>query len=347
MVHSVSRFEANLLSILYAVLGYRGGGPWMSKILQPMPQPKCLSRDTVRLVEQALAKGMSLWLASADGWRVERFLRNEKPVSGRLWERTSPSDLGLAFSRKSLEFLVWLTAKQPLLPENRWQAPLGALTVGDQLLILRTLSALTATPVATRWFAEPVFTKQPLIALFFLDSIADERSELKIDFTPWMHGAGAIVLECLQSELAERWVRIERAKRQIQRPEQMVRLGKLQQQVLGALTDAAEQSGRRDLCRFLLMALAELTTEEGSAREWVRSLKVDHLRLADRTTFYQTASAFLGFAKQLRRWIEACAATGYFDEGYQAAQLWLADWERYDGDGVSRRALAMVKNMSF
>src|SRR5213596_3006476 len=45
--------------------------------------------------------------------RRYRFLRNGQPRDGRLWDRSSPEDLALAFSRHALEFLIWITAQKP------------------------------------------------------------------------------------------------------------------------------------------------------------------------------------------------------------------------------------------
>ena len=52
-------------------------------------------------------------LARAGGWRRERQLRSGQRVEGRLWERTPPGELGLTFSRQSLELLMWFTAENP------------------------------------------------------------------------------------------------------------------------------------------------------------------------------------------------------------------------------------------
>ncbi len=68
----------------------------------------------MRLVESALAKGMTHWLASRGGWQSDRFLRGEKPVAGAIWQRSQPRELGLTFSSASLQFLIWLTANNPL-----------------------------------------------------------------------------------------------------------------------------------------------------------------------------------------------------------------------------------------
>ena len=40
----------------------------------------------------------------------------------------------------------------------------------------------------------------------------------------------------------------------------------------------------------------------------------------------------------LRDWERRARTIGYLDEGYSVAQLWLADWERLDGDALAERA---------
>jgi hypothetical protein len=41
---------------------------------------------------------------------------------------------------------------------------------------------------------------------------------------------------------------------------------------------------------------------------------------------------------RLRDWERRARTIGYLDEGYSVAQLWLADWERLDGDALAERA---------
>ncbi len=77
----------------------------------------------------------------------------------------------------------------------------------------------------------------------------------------------------------------------------------------------------------------------------MRGLNLGALRLAERTNVYQAASGFLAFSARLREGTEQCRQVGYFDEGYAAAQLWLIDWERYDGDTAYQQAQAMVREL--
>ncbi len=112
-MHALTRFEANLLQILYAVLGDLSRGQVMPKVYQESPFPGCLSAKAVELVQAALARGFTHWLAIRGGWRSERHLRGEATQVGTVWQRTAPSELSLTFSPASLRFLIWLTAHDP------------------------------------------------------------------------------------------------------------------------------------------------------------------------------------------------------------------------------------------
>src|SRR5208337_2874892 len=134
-MQTVSRFEANLLRLLYYFLRrepIERALPLVENRCQP---PPCLSRPAVRLMQDALAKGCTFLLAQRGGWRNERHLRGEQAVTGRLWERTKPEDLGLKFSRHSLAFLIWITSVRPNDKESVWAPGHDELTPADLLLL--------------------------------------------------------------------------------------------------------------------------------------------------------------------------------------------------------------------
>jgi hypothetical protein len=49
--------------------------------------------------------------------------------------------------------------------------------------------------------------------------------------------------------------------------------------------------------------------------------------------------------ERLRIWARQARAIGYFDDGYQAAQLWKYDWEHYQGDALADRARAISREV--
>jgi FtsH ternary system domain X6 len=74
-------------------------------------------------------------------------------------------------------------------------------------------------------------------------------------------------------------------------------------------------------------------------------LQMGGQRLADRAATYQAATALLRHMDRLAGWTRWARSCGYFDDGYEAAQLWLADWEQYEGDVLVSRAQTIIRNL--
>ncbi len=134
-MQTVSRFEANLLRLLYFFLRREPIERALPLVENRCQAPTCLSRGAVRLIEDALSKGCTFELGRRGGWRKERHLRGERVVAGRLWQRTTPQDLGLSFTGHAMEFLVWITAARPGDKEPKWQPAEKGLSIGDRLLL--------------------------------------------------------------------------------------------------------------------------------------------------------------------------------------------------------------------
>jgi hypothetical protein len=345
-MQTVSRFEADLLRLLHYFLGREPIERAARLLENRLSPPPCLSRPAVRLVQDALAKGCPERLARRGGWRVARHLRGEKIVQGRLWQRTAPAELGLQFSRHTLELLIWLTASQPGDKEPAWPLTETKLTPADLLLLFfvhEGLRGLADTLDADKLRQRPGFSRHGLCRLAYPEDFAGSVSSP--DFTPWTTGLGACMLEALQPELAARWVQVEGGKERLADPGRMLRLGQEQERVLTAFLDAVEQAGRLDLARFLLRAAADLLGPYANAGMWSGSLRMDGLRLADRAGVYAAALSFLRHLDRLRSWERRARTVGYIDEGYQAGQLWKADWEFYQGDQLHERAQGIIRQM--
>jgi hypothetical protein len=345
-MQTVSRFEADLLRLLYYFLG-REPVERASRLVEArVTPPSCLSRSAVRLVQEALAKGCVEQLARRGGWRVERHLRGDKMVQGRLWDRTAPADLGLSFSRHALELLIWLTASRPGDREPAWRLQEQELTPADQLLLFFVHEGLRrcAEDLGARQLRRrPGFDRHGLCRLAYPEDFTEHNSPP--DFAPWTTGLGACMLEALQTDLAARWVQVEGDKERLADPGQMLHLGQAQDRALTAFLDAVEQAGRLDLARFLLQAAAHLLSPQANAAMWAGSLRTEGLRLAERTAVYAAAVTFLRHLDHLRAWERRARTVGYFDEGYQASQLWKADWERYQGDQLHERAQGIIRQL--
>jgi hypothetical protein len=341
----VSRFEANLLHILRFFLRRVPAEQALPLLLRGCPRPRCLSRPAVELVQDTLAKGTMLLLARAGGWQRERFLRGSGVVEGRLWRRTPPAELGLEFSGHTLRFLIWITGAKLFEGREEWSAPENGLTPGDRLLLLYAYGAVRHNEkVAARLRdrAAPVL-RNALCRLAYPEDFAGLTDVP--DFRPWTDGVAACILEALQPELATCLLAVERSKGKIADWQRMRALGQSQERVLGAFLDALETADRRDLARFLLQALAALLTREPTARHWIGALQVGMLRVLDRTEAYRAALVLLRQTERLRDWEQRARQVGYFDEGYAASQLWKADWEAFQGEVLSERAHAVLREV--
>ncbi len=340
-MRSISRFEADLLRILHALLGrapIEGARPLIDG---RQPRPKCLSRAAVELVQDALAKGCVWRLAREGGWLPDRYLRGDRVATGRLWERTPSDDLGLSYSRYTLDFLLWLTADHPADRPARWNPGERALTVGDRLLLFYAYEALRAC--SGRLVDVPQFPRHALCRLAFPEDFVGNRPGLQPDFSTWTEGLGACVLEALQPCLAARWITLEQKKPAIIDPSHMMALGRVQAATLGAFLDAIDAAGRPDLARFLLSAGSALFREAMGPRSWVGSLDLGRLRLAERADAHRAALAFLRSFGRLQEWERRARGVGYFDEGYAASQLWKAEWEAHGGDRLCEQAAAITR----
>jgi hypothetical protein len=219
------------------------------------------------------------------------------------------------------------------------------LTNGDRLLLFFAHEGLRQYTGKFDWQMLPAFTGHGLCRLAYPDDFARSPIEQVPDFAEWVNGVGARILEALQNDLAGRWVEVECRKQHIHDHATMRRLGEEQERVLTAFLDAVEGAGRCDLGRFLLRAAARLLPEHAQASFWVGHLQHGKQRLADRASTYACALAFLRQLPRLKQWERRARETGYFDEGYAAAQLWMADWEHFQGDVLLDRAQAVVRQL--
>ncbi len=341
---SVSRFEANLLRLLHFFLRQAPIQQALPLLEAKLDRPRCLGRNAIDLVKDALGKGTVLLLIRGGGWRRERHMRGDNPVEGRLWERTPPAQLGLSFSRNSLDFLVWITAKKPDEDKKGWQ-PIVEPTLGDLLLLYFAYEQLRGNDLAGRLIEKAPLNSHGLAWLSFPDDHARASTTSQPDFKAWTAGVGACILEALQPMLAERWVQMEVDKGNLTGWQQMRDLGQAQERGLDAFLKAVETAGRLDLARFLLIAASRLVTANATPQLWVKSLRQHAQRLADRAETYRGALAFLRQMPRMQRWARNARAVGYFDDGYQASQLWLADWERYEGDTLTERAQVIIRHL--
>ncbi len=339
-MQNVSRFEANLLHLLYYFLRREPPERALPLIENRCEVPACISPGAVRLIRAALGTGCIHLLAQRGGWRRERFLRTDAAREGRLWERTPPQDLGLTFSPQTLEFLLAITAQHPSDEEWTWQPDEQRLSDGDRLLLFFAHEGLRESSeyLGAAMRRQAPFARHGVCWLAYPEDFTSVPAGIEPNFAPWTAGVGSCIVEALQVDLARRWEQVEGGKERIADPRVMQALGAAQERVLTAFLEAVEVAGRLDLARFLLRALANLLGPHAHAGMWTGRLHLTGLRLADRAAVYASALSMLRQVERLRNWARRARNVGYFDEGYAAAKMWKADWEQYDGDALCERA---------
>jgi hypothetical protein len=347
-MHNVSRFEASLLRLLYFFLRREPIERALPLIEARVETPSQISPIALQLVRDALAKGCTFLLAQRGGWRDEAFLRNLKKKTGRLWQRTAPENLGLTFSRQTLRFLMWITSARPGDKQPVWHPNHDTLTHGDLVLLFfaheglrTTVEGLGAASLRKR---EP-FQRHALCWLAYPEDFTHTPADIVPNFMPWIVDLGTCILEALQPDLAARWIHVESNKERIEQPPLMRELGVSQDRVLDAFLTAIEKVNRRDLARFLLRAAAHLLGPHAHSGMWTGALQMGGQRLADRAATYQAATALLRHLERLDGWARWARSVWRFDEEYQAAQIWLEDWEQYDGDALVTRAQTIIRNL--
>jgi hypothetical protein len=239
---------------------------------------------------------------------------------------------------------MWVTAIHPTGSDTAWEPAGTEWALGDLLLLFFAYEALRGTKARAALGRSGPFRRHGLCRLAFPEDFAAPLDAVP-DFVPWTTSAGACILEVFQRALAARWVEVERTKENIGAWQAMRRLGQSQEQALDNLLDKLEAARRPDLARFLLQAAGELLHDGVTTRAWVGGLQVGTQRLADRADTNRAALVLLRKLDRLRQWERTARAEGYFDEGYPRSQLWLADWERYNGDTLHARAQALVREL--
>jgi hypothetical protein len=331
-----------VLTIARAIVRQGPIEPALALIAERPPAPATLSRAAVELISETLIHGTILFLSRVGGWRTERWLRSGRPVAGRLWERTAPADMPLVFSRRSLDWLLWLATARPNDEPSMGDSDRRGGTAADQLLVFLTFDALRDSDFHAALRFKPIVAGNALVRLAFPEDFVSATVET--DFAPWFEGLGAVVLEALNPWLAQRWIDLEVRKAQVGDWPALAAIGREQDQVLAAFGSAAETAGRSDLLRFILEAARAVLVPDATPETFFGGLQAGGpARLADRLDVQRQALALPRHVLRLRDAERRCRGIGYLDEGYAAAQFRLSEWERLDGEALAQRAAALLQ----
>ena len=253
-------------------------------------------------------------------------------VRGRLWERYPVTPL--EFTAATVQLLRWLVSQSfAAAPSTIAELKAMPLSIGDQIMIYLALDASRATPAARVLAAQPLIAGAPLAWLGFAPLFAAHRHAPPQRYTSLIEGAGAIAVEALADELAQRWYAAELAKRQVEDPAELIALGAAQDAVLEQFMGACDAARRRDLARFVLDAAAPLLARNLSPHV----VALDPRRpLSERAKARIAAGALMRAINRWNDWDQLHRGVRYIDDDYQAAQLLLQAFERIGPPGVAR-----------
>ena len=317
-----------------------------SLLRQNREMPTGVGPTALALMCDTMAKGIVLALVGRGGWQRVDSLQHGDVVSGRLWERHAPPTLHV--SPFAMDLCRWLTA-EPLRSEHC--APLNArpVTTADEFVLYLALDLTQRAGCAGVLREQAAVRASALCWLGFADLLAQGTSlsasfppaDISVyGFVPWTSGAGAVLLEALQLDLARRWVSAERDKRRLGDPGQLVALGRIQDAVLRAYLGAIQGADRQDLSRFIVSAAATLLAERADADAWQPVLDSGG-SLSLRSDARRASVTLLRNLGIVRHWVEQAANVRFFDDEYDAAQLLLRIFEEL-GEAGHRRALSVV-----
>lgn len=339
----VSSFEASLLRILRCLMHRVSVEQVLSLLIHSERRPPCLSPNCVALIQDALSKGTTEWLARA-GWQMSQFRAVSDPdnvAAGRLWNRHSPSSMQLTFSRNSLELLLWLTSENFADAKTLPAIDVETLTPGDRVLQLMSFGALRTTLGASNLLKSSVCGDATLMALLHPGDVAilDGAAPLAVD---QLFDVKKIwLLEALQVPLAQQWFRLERDKRVSSNDSDVLVVGVFQAKILEQLLPAAEKARRQDLCLFLLEA-GRLLFGSASDNQWFHRMDLRVHRMHERASFYRSGFAWFLGLEHLARWTQQAQSVSFYDEDYRTSQFWKAEWERLGGTAICQRARQII-----
>lgn len=328
----VAASEYDILTLTRGLVGQESLAALEGLLRRSRKLPDKMGPTSMGILQDTLAKGVVLQLARRGGWRTDRYLKAGEVAEGRAWMRHTPPVF--AFSEFSIKLIRWL-ASQPVGNSDCPALSVKPKTLADELLMYFTLDVTMQLRCDTGVVRQPAFRGSPLCWLGFPDRLARDELEVNVTpelFEPLLGGDGPLVVECLQQHLASRWAWIEWNKQTIRWNAAMTELGNGQEAVASAWLQATDAANRRDLCKFLINAATDVLRGHAPADRWVQNLEARG-PLRERTGARHAAGAFLRMVRTLHGWAEESGSIRFFEDEYEAAQLYLTQWERLGDEG--------------
>ena len=345
----VAASEFDLLTVTRAL--FERPGAWRPALLtgllrQKRSLPDGMGPTALAVLRSIMGKGIVATILSRGGWRDAESLQRGEVVRGRLWERHQPPLIQV--SPFAMYLCRWLTS-QPLRSDDCEPLHATPATIADELLLYLALDLAQRANCTRSLAVQPAVRASALCWLGFADVLAAHPAgsasfppaDISVyAFAPWTSGTGAVFLEALQLDLAQRWVASEVEKLRLTDPAQVVALGRIQDAVLRAFFGAIQGAERLDLCRFIVSCASALLVERPTVESWQPTLAPGG-SLRARSDAHRASVALLRNLRTVRHWVEQATAVRFFDDEYERAQLVLRMWEELGENGY-RRALAIA-----
>ncbi len=321
----VSAAEANLLTIARTAVGLVPPADVMRLIVTSVTPPPKLGPTARQVLSDTLARGTVLGLARQGGWLPG--------LGGRGWERHAL--MPLTFTSNTVRLLQWVL-RTPLGETEVTPLTLrGEFTLAEQVLVTLLLDALRGTGCDGALARQAPVRESPLVVLAHAAELARVAPLEALPTFDVKALAGPI--DGLRSLLGRSWLAAEKAKRDLDQPEVLRRIGAAQGAVLHSFLEAIGEVPNRPLAAFLVDAAAGFFAVRRSSEDLVRALSPD-APLRERVEARRAAGAFQRGLLQLRTWDQEHRSIRFIDDGYDVAQALVKDWERLGEQGFTAAA---------
>jgi hypothetical protein len=339
-VNRVAASEADQLTVARALVGQEtlAAAEGVVRRWRNMPAAERykgkIGPTAMGLMKSTLAKGTVLELARRGGWRSMRFAKDGRVTAGRVWDRHPP--IALRFSTFSMKLIRWLTEA----PIARTDCPILEdvhETPADELLMYLAVDLTRKMDCGETLARQAAFRRSGLVWLAFPDVLAHHGvgvPEPKM-FDALLEPQALVILEALAPDIAKRWTEIELRKRTVVGGQEMIRLGGTQAAVAHGYLGALDRKKRRDLAQPLIEAGIAVLGKVGGGDHLAGRLE-QRGRIADRARARSAAASFLRTLAHLGRWAEEARGVRFFDDDYEAAQLYLTLFEPLGDRGLLR-----------
>jgi hypothetical protein len=322
MITQVSASEAHLLTVARTAVGLIPAADVMRLIVTSVTPPPKLGPTARAVLSDTLARGTVLGLARQGAWL--------NGLGGRGWDRHAP--MPLTFTSNTVRLLQWVL-RTPLGETDVSPLTLrGNFTLAEQVLVTLLLDALRGTGCDGALARQAPVRESPLVVLAHAAELARVAPLEAIPSFDVQTLAAPI--DGLRVLLARSWLAAEKAKRDVDQPAVLHRIGAAQGAVLAAFFEAVAGVDHRPLATFLIDAAVGFFSVRRTPEDLIRAMPSD-APLRERALARRSAGAFVRALAHLRAWDQEHRSIRFIDDGYDVAQFLVKDWERLGEQGFN------------